>query len=129
MGVLRGAITPSVFTPNNYADPRVLELMNKIHLEVAPEFDFTAPAAEVLIETVDGRTYRRRVERTELRGLPERPMSDAEIRSKFIECAEELMSEAQVDRVIDACLGIERLPRFSEILPLLRVPPKALMRS
>lgn len=121
MGIMEGRVTPRVFQYEKYTDPRVITLIDKITLEADPEFDLIAPAAEVSITTATGKTYRKRIDRHELKGLPENPMTDEDIRNKFLECAEGVMSESQVDRIIDACWNLDKLDRFSDLIPLLQI--------
>lgn len=125
VGILDGRVTPAAFRPERYKDPKVISLINKIELIADPKFDLIAPASEVVISTQSGQIFRKRMERRDLKGLPENRMTHDDIRDKFFECAEGLMSAPQIDKVIEACLSLEQLASFSEILRLLEVPQRA----
>jgi 2-methylcitrate dehydratase len=121
MAVLHGAITPRVYDEANLIDPRVPALIDKVSLVHGPEFDDNLPAAEVTIRTRSGQVLQRRVEREELKGEPQNPMTDADLRDKFLACAEGLLSPARVDRIIDACLTLDQRDHLADVLPLLTV--------
>ena len=121
MAVLTGRITPSIYDEANYSDQRVHQLIERVRVEHGPEFDNDVPAAEVVIRVTDGRELRRRISSKELRGASSNPMNDEDLRNKFLLCADGLLKESQVDRILDACHHMERMERFADVLPLLRV--------
>jgi len=94
-------------------------LIDRVRLEHGPEFDANLPAAEVAIRARDGRELRRRIGPEELKGSPSNPMTDEDLRNKFLLCAEKLLNEREVDRILNACLGMEHTDRFANVLPLL----------
>ena len=93
----------------------------KTELEHGPEFDSQIPAAEVTIRLNDGRTLTRRVEKSSMTGDPRARMADAALKSKFIECAEDLMPESQIDRIIECCLRLDTLDDVGELIRLTKV--------
>jgi len=119
MAVLHGEITPRIYDEANYTDSRVRALIDRIRLEHGPEFDANLPAAEVAIRAHDGREFCRRIGPEELKGSPSNPMTDEDLRNKFLLCAEKLLNEREVDRILNACLGMEHTDRFANVLPLL----------
>ncbi len=119
MTVLEGGISPKTYRPENYSDPRVRAMIDRIELVHAPEFDFRIGAAEVLIRTKAGKTFSMTVQPEELKGSAEKPMDDNDIREKFLICTDGLMRPAQVDRIIETCNRLETLPRFRDLMPLL----------
>jgi len=112
-----GRVTPSSFNDAAYADPTILSLIDKVRLEHGPEYDAITPAALVTIRTTDGRLLSKRVDHP--RGNPENRMSDDELRDKLIDCAGERMPLAQIDRVVETCLGLETLEDIGALMPLL----------
>ena len=48
-------------------------------------------------------------------------MSDEEIRDKFVDCTRSLMTDTQVDRIVETCLNLEKLYNIGELMPLLVV--------
>jgi 2-methylcitrate dehydratase len=121
MAVLDGRITPSIYDEGNFSDPKVRALIDKVVLEHGPEFDARPPAAETIIRTRDGNQYRRRVEPEELKGDPANPMNDADLREKFLLCAEGVLPKRRVERIIEACLALDKRERFADVLPLLKI--------
>jgi 2-methylcitrate dehydratase len=117
--VLHGEISPKTYTSENYQDPRIIELIGKIKLAHAPEFDYEIPSAEVEIRTRSGKIYRKCVRAHELVGSPERPMSDDDVRAKFMACVDGLMERTTIDRILEACARVETLERFDELTSLL----------
>lgn len=121
IAVLQGGITPRAYDERNYSDARVRALIDTVRLEHGPEFDDDVPSAEVTIRTRQGRTYRQRVEGRALKGQPDNPLDAADLREKFLQCAEGLLPEDRVDRIIETGLALDGLPRFADLLPLLEV--------
>jgi 2-methylcitrate dehydratase len=121
MALLERRITPAIYSAANYADPRVRALIDKTVLEHGPEFDSQIPAAEVSIRLNDGRVLSRRVEKSAMTGDPRARMADAALRSKFVECAGDLMPESQIERIIEMCLRLENLGDVRELIKLTKV--------
>jgi hypothetical protein len=48
-------------------------------------------------------------------------MADAALRSKFVECAGDLMPESQIERIIEMCLQLENLGDVIELIKLTKV--------
>jgi len=121
MAVLKRNITPATFSEENYSDPRTLALIDKTTLEHGPEFDEEIPAAQVTIKLIDGRVLSRRVDRSSLVRNPRVRMSDTALRSKFVECAGELMPMTQIDQIIERCMRLESVSDVGELIALTRV--------
>ena len=117
--VTGGRVVPSHFTRETYDDPIIHELIEKVKLEHGPEFDATTPAAKSTIKTKDRRTLAKQVDFP--RGTPKNRMSDEEIRDKFVDCTRSLMTDTQVDRIVETCLNLEKLYNIGELMPLLVV--------
>ena len=127
MAVLHRKITPRIYDEANFSDPRVKALIDITDLEYGPEFDAIIPSAQVTIVLKDQRRLVRRFNREELAGEPSNRMSDARLREKFIECANGVMSNAQVDSIIEACLELESAKDFSTLMKLLRIGSKSVI--
>lgn len=117
--ILDGGISPKSYRPEKYSDPNVRAMIDRIELVHAPEFDFKIGGAEVEIRTKQGAAFRKIVWPQQLKGSAERPMTDEDIRDKFLICAEGLLKPAQVDRIIETCSTLEKLERFRDLMPLL----------
>jgi 2-methylcitrate dehydratase len=112
--MLKGKLIPTSFTPESYDDPQIRQLSDRVTLEHGPEFDQVLTGATVTIRTKDGRVLQKRVDFP--RGNPENRMSDGELRDKFVECAGARMDAAQIDRIIDTCMTLERLGDVGELM-------------
>jgi 2-methylcitrate dehydratase len=117
--VLDGGISPKSYRPEKYTDPRVRAMIDRVDLVHAPEFDFKIGGAEVQIRTKQGKTFSKTIQPEELKGSAERPMDDNDIREKFLICTDGLMKPAQVDRIIEMCNRLDKLDRFSDLMPQL----------
>ena len=121
MAVLAREITPSIFSEANYSDPRVRTLIDKTTLEHGPEFDAEIPAAEVTIQLHDGRELIRRVDRSSLAGDPRARLTDAALKAKFVECAGDLITADQIDRIVQTGLDLEHVPDIGTLIALTKV--------
>ncbi len=121
--VTRGRVTPASFNDAAYQDPIILDLIDKVQIEHGPEYDAIPPAAQVTIVTRDGRKIVKRVDTP--RGNADNRMSDDELRDKFIGCADGRMPYAQVDRIVETCLSLEKLDDIGDLMPLLALPQAA----
>ena len=92
MTILEGGISPKTYAPQKFSDPKVRAMIDRIRLEHDPAFDFEIGGAEVEIRTRQGNSYRKMVWPRELKGSPERPMDDKDIRQKFLICTDGSMS-------------------------------------
>jgi 2-methylcitrate dehydratase len=116
MAVLHRKISPKIYDEANFVDPKVTALIDRIELEYGPEFDAIIPSGQATIVLKDGRRLTRRVNREELAGEPSNRMSDARLREKFIECADGVMPVAQVDSIIEQCLGLDGAKDLSGLM-------------
>lgn len=60
------------------------------------------------------------------RGLPENPLSDAEVEEKFRALAGPLVAPQRLDRIVETVARIETLPRVEELARLLAAPERCL---
>lgn len=76
------------FAPERIVEPRTVALARRVEIEIDPDIDRAYPeiyGGRVTIVTRDGRTLSERVDYS--RGMPENPMSHAEIERKFMSLA------------------------------------------
>jgi 2-methylcitrate dehydratase PrpD len=71
----------------------------------------------VTITLADGRKLERSAE--EAKGHPDFPLSIAELRTKFMDCATQTLPRARAEAAFDALAALERAPRIADITPLL----------
>jgi aconitate decarboxylase len=109
------------FTENKVADPERMALAGKV--EVRHDADITARGAKfrhmvrVEVYLKDGNRMERTVEAA--RGSERKFASEADIVEKFEKLAVKALPRAQVKRLRDAMLGLEKLPDATRIARLL----------
>jgi 2-methylcitrate dehydratase PrpD len=87
VAALDGRGGPAQYTVERVADPAVQDLSRRVDVRVDPDLPvgYALFPAVVEIRTRTGRTLTRRVDYA--RGTPEAPLTDADIRGKFADCA------------------------------------------
>jgi len=113
------------FTENALQRKDIMDfLAAKVRSWVDPEVSFddinkACTAARIQIKTKDGRNLVEQVNYP--KGNPDKPMTQAEIVTKFFDCAELLarpIDRADLQQVVDLVLGLEKL---NDITPIIRL--------
>jgi 2-methylcitrate dehydratase PrpD len=112
--ILRGRLTLDEFTAEALRDPSVLALMGRIDLEVDPAAHGERQTVEV--ETTDGRRLSSRVEIP--RGHWDAPLTDAELREKFLALAGPVLG-SRAQAAVDLVDRIESPGGLSKLVALL----------
>jgi 2-methylcitrate dehydratase PrpD len=104
-------------------DPALLETARKVKVTIAEndKWERVDEGAGLEIETVDGRKLEASVPFS--KGLPENPMSPAEVEEKFRYLVEPVMSVKAADAIVEAVGGVERIDDIDELVRLLVAPP------
>ncbi|AKH41957.1 2-methylcitrate dehydratase PrpD [Altererythrobacter atlanticus] len=109
LALIRGSVSLEDFEPDNIRDPGILELAGLCHYEIAPRDDWQRGAGGALIVTQrNGES--REIAVGKALGAPSRPMSEADLRAKFIACCGKsaaCLGHGDAERLADAILGIE----------------------
>lgn len=111
------SLGPKQLTPEKYDDPVVLELVDKITLEVdhsLPRFSYTGTSE---ITTKDGRRFEKRVDLPH--GYEGDPFTDEELIEKFRGLTELYVDRAQVQSIIDTVWNIDKLQTIGDLTKLL----------
>ena len=103
--VLERQIGPDQYAPKKLRDPRISMIAKKINLEVDPTIDNKVGGADVEIKTVSKGTYS--ISIRNCKGHPLNPMSDDDLKSKFVRMAERLMRPKKVQECIDLVYDLE----------------------
>ena len=103
-----GALRIADFEDQRIAEPAVRDLMRRTAVRLDPKLDARAPAelpARIRLTLRDGR----RVETTvhSAKGDPEAPLSQAELRAKFLGMVEETVYGARAEQLIDTITGLD----------------------
>lgn len=121
--LLRGSASTFEFTDANLADPQIRDLMRRVSVGVDPELDAAFPhkrGACAEIVTRDGERHRGRIDGA--RGEPEFPLSDAEVREKFMDIASRVLGPNAAP-LCDMVLSLETMPAIPPLLaPLTHQP-------
>jgi len=72
----------------------------------------------VTLRTKSGQTYIREAQHS--KGSPEFPLTEAELRSKFTECARETLSADAADRALAQIEGLEKVDNVKSLMEILR---------
>jgi len=107
--LVHGRVTLESFTPDRLNDPAVLAVAAKVRFVESDAWGRDAGAAGTLtIRLSTGETFEETIE--EAAGHPSRPLSDDQLRAKFIDCAGQAhrpMARDAAERLADAIFGLE----------------------
>jgi 2-methylcitrate dehydratase PrpD len=108
----------------NLEDPKLLATARRVHCVVADRNEWAAvdKGAGIEVELADGRRLREIVAYS--KGLPENPMSEAEVQEKFFSLVDPVMPKGRARQIVDAVDGIEAIEDIGELARLLVVPPE-----
>ncbi len=118
------------YTDVDFKDAELLETARKVSVFVAEddsEWSSVDKGAGVEVETADGRVLKETV--TFSKGLPENPMTQAEVEEKFCYLVDPVMPKGVPQAIIDAVNEVEAVKDINEIVKLLVVLPAPGARS
>jgi 2-methylcitrate dehydratase PrpD len=114
--IIDGKIGLHVFTDSAVRDQNVLKLAERVQMNLDPNLkksDAAGRPCRVTVRLRNGQTFTREAQHA--KGGPEYPMSEAELREKFTECAQEAIDATSVAQALEY---IENLDNLSDIRPL-----------
>ena len=114
--MIDGKIGLHIFTDEAVKNTQVLKFGERVQMSCEPALkakDAGGRPCRVTVRLKDGRTYSRDAEHS--KGSPEFPMTDDELKTKFIECARQAISASAAERVLDS---VQRLETLENIRPL-----------
>ncbi len=120
VAIAKGNVLPSDFEEDALSDRAVWDLLPKIKVVAAPEIDALFPRikrAVVTITTNAGQHFSRQEDHA--KGQPERPLSDDELVDKFRANASGVMTDAQIDRIVETTMALETLDAIEPYMNLL----------
>ena len=103
--VLEREIGPEQYTPQKLGNPRIPMIAKKINLEVDPSIDNKVGGADVEIKTASKGTFS--VSIRNCKGHPLNPMSDEDIKEKFLRMANRYMSTKKAHECIHLTYNLE----------------------
>ncbi|MEQ8195583.1 MAG: MmgE/PrpD family protein [Rhodospirillales bacterium] len=106
------------FTDAAVKEPRVVEIMARIHAAAHPDLDSSWAdkyGGEVAVHLKNGKSHRARIEHQIARG-PKTPLTEGDLRGKFIDCAGKCLSEPRAESLFDDLMAIERCGNIATVL-------------
>jgi 2-methylcitrate dehydratase PrpD len=116
VAMLDGQAYLEQFTPERITEPHVVSLAQKVEIQIDPEIDRAYPkvyGGRVTLTTKQGAVLSRRVDYS--RGMPENPMTAADIDSKFMSLATAAIGAPSANQLLHATRGIFTQP---SVMPL-----------
>lgn len=113
---------PESIAPENFTDPVILDLIEKITVEADPSMPIHGKEGISVITTKDGRRFEKRVDTPH--GVGDDPLSDKELEDKFRSMATKYMGEEQIQEIFDAVWNVERLDDMNELTRLMVFPSR-----
>jgi 2-methylcitrate dehydratase PrpD len=108
--IIDGRIGLHIFTDETVRNPDVVKLAERVEMHLDPNLKGRDPGGRpcrVTIRLRSGEVYSREAQHA--KGSPGVPISQAELESKFMECAQEVLSESTAQRALEYIGRIERL--------------------
>ena len=124
--LLRGACKLSDFDEPAVREPKILEIIKKIHVTPDPALDKRNPlATDMEVRMKNGAVYQKNGDFA--RGMPERPLSREEFMEKFQDCvsyAKKPLPKGNIKRILSLVDGLEKAKDVRSLIPLLISKPR-----
>jgi 2-methylcitrate dehydratase len=114
------SIGPDSVESDKFTDPVILDLIEKMTVEIDPNMPPHSSQGISEITTTDGRKFTRHV--TTPHGFGDDPLTDSELEGKFAGMARRYMGEQQIKEIIDTVWNVERLEDMGDLMRLLVFP-------
>lgn len=114
---LSGSLQIESFSDFALAEPRLVDLMDRVTLDVDPSLDTEYPrrwAASVDVETVGGTIFTVQVDTP--KGDPDNPLSSEELHTKFRNLSQRTLDEDMTGRLLGRLDRLLQLSRMSDLL-------------
>jgi 2-methylcitrate dehydratase len=108
---------PDSVNPENFTDPVILDLIEKITAEPDPSLEAYRRGGRVEITTNDGRKFENSI--LTPHGYGDDPLTDAELEQKFGEMAMRYMNDKQIKQIIDTVWNVDRLEDMGKLMGLM----------
>jgi len=119
--LIDGKVSLHAFTDAAVRDQNVLKLAERVQMNLDESLKKTDPGGRpcrVTVRLKDGKVLTREAQNS--KGSREFPMSDAELRGKFTECAREALSAEAADRALAMIEGLEKVENVRSLTEILR---------
>ncbi|KAI0446459.1 2-methylcitrate dehydratase PrpD [Xylaria telfairii] len=115
VGLLYGEATPTYFTDGAVKNATVVEFRKKVNV-TTDDKRFSKDQATVTIEFDDGSTLEKHIEHAI--GSLENPLTDADLKKKFLDQASKQLGEARAERAYAAFKGIQNMTDVGQLRTL-----------
>jgi 2-methylcitrate dehydratase PrpD len=119
--LIDGKVSLHAFTDAAVREPTVLKLAERVQMHLGNDLkktDASGRPCRVTLRTKSGQTYIREAQHS--KGSPEFPMTEAELRGKFTECARETLSADAAERALALIEGLEKVDNVRSLTDILR---------
>jgi 2-methylcitrate dehydratase PrpD len=119
--LIDGKVSLHAFTDAAVRDQNVLKLAERVQMNLDESLKKTDPGGRpcrVTVRLKNGEVLRREAQNS--KGSREFPMSDAELRGKFTECAREALSAEAADGALAMIEGLEEVENVKSLTDILR---------
>ena len=117
VALLEGAVGLAAFTDERARRADVQAFMPRVRMFVHPEQTtrecLPTRFSEVTITLKDGRVLQQRV--SQAKGQPKNPLTDAQLESKFRDCAARVLPAARIDALVAMLGALDTVPDVSEL--------------
>lgn len=115
--IVRGMVGLNAFTDDALNDDLVQRMRERVTLELDPTLPYSSKEVTVSITTTDGDKYTRTL--TDPPGSADHPLSDEELREKFVACAHEALPDDAVDKAYRQVADIGNTDDVREVVAAL----------
>ena len=117
-----GLVHQSHFDEHYYRNPQLLDLTRRVKVAVSEEANQRAPEAMLCdVEVVTNSGERYSAEIPYHKGHYKNPMTDAEVEAKFRSLAQDFLSPAQTDTLLEKLWNLEQVEDIGEVIRLTQV--------
>ncbi len=119
--LIDGKVSLHAFTEEAVRDPKILKFAERVQMNLADDFkktDLGGRPCRVTVRLKDGQVLAR--EAHHAKGGPEHPMSEAELKGKFTECAREALSADAAERALALIEDLEKVDNVRQLTEILR---------
>lgn len=123
LALVDGNVSSQSFTDDKVSSKTVKEMMSRVKRKIVPGAQ-NAPEefgpATVTVFLKGGRKLEARVQKA--RGNPENPMSQQEVREKYLDCCSGILTERSIEKSLALLANLDNLEKIGELTDCYRVP-------
>ena len=117
--IVYGRVGVEQFTDELVNNPTIKEIIPRVKLEVDPEYEemgFGIEPCKLTILLKDGRILKGRCD--EAKGVPGNPLSDIDIKKKFIDCSSVVLPSDRSNRILELLFSLEKIETIDTVMDL-----------